>query len=80
MFQFAKFEKSKECRLATKLGYDFPIGDPWITNGISLCIHPMHSFRSCTRYTEHKPNLNKKKKKRAQLHHSIPDGFVIRVL
>ncbi len=62
MFQFAKFEKSKECRLATELGYGFPIGDPWITDGISpwpfasesvlpsQCpgIHPMHSFRSCT--------------------------------
>ena len=31
MFQFAKFEKSKERRLATELGYGFPIGDPWIT-------------------------------------------------
>ncbi|KAL1544356.1 hypothetical protein AAHA92_21221 [Salvia divinorum] len=62
MFQFAKFEKSKELRLATELGYGFPIGDPWITHGISpwpfasesvlpsQCpgIHPMHSFRSCT--------------------------------
>ncbi|GJW17539.1 hypothetical protein Tco_0024975 [Tanacetum coccineum] len=62
MFQFAKFEKSKEHRLATKLGYGFPIEDPWITDGISpwpfasesvlpfqcLGIHPMHSFRSCT--------------------------------
>ncbi|KAL3530093.1 hypothetical protein ACH5RR_009415 [Cinchona calisaya] len=58
MFQFAKFEKSKERRLATELGYGFPIGDPWITDGISpwpfasesvlpsQCpgIHPMHSF------------------------------------
>ncbi|WOH11465.1 hypothetical protein DCAR_0830952 [Daucus carota subsp. sativus] len=35
MFQFAKFEKSKERRLATELGYGFPIGDPWITDGIS---------------------------------------------
>lgn len=72
MFQFAKFEKSKERRLATELGYGFPIGDPWITDGISpwpfasesvlpsQCpgIHPMHSFRSCTRYTEHKLNIN----------------------
>ena len=63
MFQFAKFEKSKERRLATELGYGFPIGDPWITDGISpwpfasesvlpsQCpgIHPMHSFRSCTK-------------------------------
>ncbi|KAL1348561.1 hypothetical protein AAHE18_07G088100 [Arachis hypogaea] len=62
MFQFAKFSKSKERRLAAKLGYGFPIGDPWITDGISpwpfasesvlpsQCpgIHPMHSFRSCT--------------------------------
>nr|GEX31234.1 putative mitochondrial protein [Tanacetum cinerariifolium] len=62
MFQFAKFEKSKERRLATELGYSFPIGDPWITDGISLwpfasesvlpsqcpSIHPMHSFCSCT--------------------------------
>ncbi|KAA0066844.1 putative mitochondrial protein [Cucumis melo var. makuwa] len=58
MFQFAKFEKSKERRLATELGYGFPIGDPWITDEISpwpfasesvlpsQCpgIHPMHSF------------------------------------
>lgn len=35
MFQFAKFSKSKERRLATELGYGFPIGDPWITDGIS---------------------------------------------
>lgn len=35
MFQFAKFEKSKKRRLATELGYGFPIGDPWITDGIS---------------------------------------------
>ncbi|PNY18073.1 putative mitochondrial protein, partial [Trifolium pratense] len=35
MFQFAKFEKSKERRLAAELGYGFPIGDPWITDGIS---------------------------------------------
>ena len=63
MFQFAKFEKSKERRLATELGYGFPIGDPWITDALSpwpfasesvlpsQCpgIHPMHSFRSCTR-------------------------------
>ncbi|KZV17587.1 hypothetical protein F511_22331 [Dorcoceras hygrometricum] len=63
MFQFAKFEKSKECRLATELEYGFPIGDPWIKDGISpwpfasesvlpsQCrgIHPMHSFQSCTR-------------------------------
>ena len=61
MFQFAKFEKSKERRLATELGYGFPIGDPWIADGISpwpfasksvlpsQCpgIHQMHSFRSC---------------------------------
>ena len=83
MFQFAKFEKSKERRLATELGYGFPIGDPWITDGISpwpfasesvlpsQCpgIHPMHSFRSCTHGTEHQPNLDEKKKKKcAQLH------------
>ena len=75
MFQFAKFEKSKERRLATELGYGFPIGDPWITDGISpwpfasesvlpsQCpgIHPMHSFRSCTKYTEHQPNLDETK-------------------
>nr|GEX79527.1 putative mitochondrial protein [Tanacetum cinerariifolium] len=35
MFQFAKFEKSKEHRLATELGYGFSIRDPWITDGIS---------------------------------------------
>ncbi|KAJ8747012.1 hypothetical protein K2173_012871 (mitochondrion) [Erythroxylum novogranatense] len=58
MFQFAKFSKSKERRLATELGYGFPIGDPWITEGLSpwpfasesvlpsQCpgIHPMHSL------------------------------------
>lgn len=65
MFQFAKFEKSKERRLATELGYGFPIGDPWITDGISpwpfasesvlpsQCpgIHPMHSFTPRGAYT-----------------------------
>ncbi|GKD17043.1 hypothetical protein Tco_1206201 [Tanacetum coccineum] len=35
MFQFAKFEKSKERRLAIELRYGFPIRDPWITDGIS---------------------------------------------
>ncbi|GKC07624.1 hypothetical protein Tco_0999234, partial [Tanacetum coccineum] len=35
MFQFAKFEKFKERRLATELGYGFPVRDPWITDGIS---------------------------------------------
>ncbi|KAL8478725.1 hypothetical protein ACS0TY_030563 [Phlomoides rotata] len=54
---------SKEHGLATELGYSFPIGDPWIIDGIfqwpfasesvlpSQCpsIYPMHSFRSCTR-------------------------------
>ncbi|PHU21807.1 hypothetical protein BC332_06914 [Capsicum chinense] len=35
MFQFAKFEMYKERRLATELGYDFLIGDPWITDSIS---------------------------------------------
>ncbi|KAH0672708.1 hypothetical protein KY284_023795 [Solanum tuberosum] len=35
MFQFAKFEKSKERRLATELGYGFLIGDTWIIDGIS---------------------------------------------
>ncbi|TYG73454.1 hypothetical protein ES288_D04G102000v1 [Gossypium darwinii] len=58
-------QKSKQRRLATELGYGFPIGDPWITNGISpwpfasksvlpsQCpgIHLMHSFRSCTHGT-----------------------------
>ncbi|KAG4162469.1 hypothetical protein ERO13_D01G116732v2 [Gossypium hirsutum] len=29
-------QKSKEHRLAMELGYDFLIGDPWITDGISL--------------------------------------------
>ncbi|MFS7953883.1 hypothetical protein Hanom_Chr07g00623791 [Helianthus anomalus] len=67
MFQFAMFEKSKERRLATKLGYGFLIGDPWITDGISpwpfasesvlptqcLGIHPMHSFRYCTHGAVH---------------------------
>ena len=78
MFQFAKFEKSKERRLATELGYGFPIGDPWITDGISpwpfasesvlpsQCpgIHPMHSFRSCTKvhWTPTKSRLKKEEK------------------
>lgn len=74
MFQFAKFEKSKERRLATELGYGFPIGDPWITDGISpwpfasesvlpsQCpgIHPMHSFRSCTLCKLAKHRLDKR--------------------
>ncbi|GKB47685.1 hypothetical protein Tco_0898438 [Tanacetum coccineum] len=34
MFQSAKFEKSKERRLAMKLGYGFPIEDPWITDNL----------------------------------------------
>ena len=81
MFQFAKFEKSKERRLATELGYGFPIGDPWITDGISpwpfasssvlpsQCpgIHPMHSFRSCTDGTRN-TNPISTKKKGLQLH------------
>ncbi|KAK9285512.1 hypothetical protein L1049_024706 [Liquidambar formosana] len=44
MFQFAKFEKSKERRLATELGYGFPIGDPWITDEYPYGVfrkHPM---------------------------------------
>lgn len=90
MFQFAKFSKSKERRLATELGYGFPIGDPWITDGISpwpfafesvlpsQCpgIHPMHSFRSCTRlhkrYTEHQTNLNEERKVQANQSTGIP--------
>ncbi|KAG5098191.1 hypothetical protein JHK82_048045 [Glycine max] len=58
--------RSKERRLAADLGYGFPIGDPWITDGISpwpfasenvlpsQCpdIHPMHSFRSCIQTNE----------------------------
>ena len=79
MFQFAKFEKSKERRLATELGYGFPIGDPWITDGISpwpfasesvlpsQCpgIHPMHSFRSCTHGAVHwTPTQSRRKKER----------------
>uniref|UniRef100_A0A6M2FA18 Uncharacterized protein n=1 Tax=Populus davidiana TaxID=266767 RepID=A0A6M2FA18_9ROSI len=77
MFQFAKFEKSKERRLATELGDGFPIGDPWITDGISpwpfafesvlpsQCpgIHPMHSSLSCTGYTEDQLNLDIKREK-----------------
>ncbi|MFS7999565.1 hypothetical protein Hanom_Chr12g01167801 [Helianthus anomalus] len=65
--QFAKFEKSKKRRLATELGYGFPIGDSWITDGISpwpfafesvlpsQCpgIHPMHSSQSCTHGAVH---------------------------
>jgi hypothetical protein len=34
MFQFAKFEKFKERRLAIELGYNFMIVDPWITNAL----------------------------------------------
>ncbi|KAL1299047.1 hypothetical protein AAHE18_18G079500 [Arachis hypogaea] len=95
MFQFAKFSKSKERRLAAKLGYGFPIGDPWITDGISpwpfasesvlpsQCpgIHPMHSFRSC--YTSDTLNTNPiSKKVKATTSPSDPDvsgRFVIRV-
>ena len=78
MFQFAKFEKSKERRLATELGYGFPIGDPWITDGISpwpfasesvlpsQCpgIHPMHSFLSCTKVHWRPTQSRRKKEKR----------------
>jgi hypothetical protein len=35
VFQFAKFEKSKERRLATELGYGFSIGNPRITDALS---------------------------------------------
>ncbi|KAG4906008.1 hypothetical protein JHK82_044125 [Glycine max] len=63
---WVRSSKSKERRLAAELGYGFPIGDPWITDGISpwpfasesvlpsQCpgIHPMHSFRSCTQTNE----------------------------
>lgn len=34
-FQFVKFEKFKQCKLAMELGYGFPIGEPWITDDIS---------------------------------------------
>ncbi|KAA0063341.1 putative mitochondrial protein [Cucumis melo var. makuwa] len=58
MFQFAKFEKSKEYRVAIELEYGSPIKDPWITDEISpwpfaskivlpfqcLGIRPMHYF------------------------------------
>ena len=81
MFQFAKFEKSKERRLATELGYGFPIGDPWITDGISpwpfasesvlpsQCpgIHPMHSFRSCTKVHWRPTQSRRKKEKRYRI-------------
>ncbi|KAH0682622.1 hypothetical protein KY290_021206 [Solanum tuberosum] len=74
LFQFAKFQKSKERRLATELGYGFPIGDLWITDGISpwpfasesvlpsQCpsIHPMHSFLSCTLCRLAKHRLDKR--------------------
>ena len=80
MFQFAKFEKSKERRLATELGYGFPIGDPWITDGISpwpfasesvlpsQCpgIHPMHSFRWSTQV--HGTPTQSRQRKYKQLH------------
>ncbi|KAI5664237.1 hypothetical protein M9H77_23560 [Catharanthus roseus] len=74
MFQFAKFEKSKKRRLATELGYGFPIRDPWITDGISpwpftsksflpsQCpgIHPMHSFRRLASHRLHKRHTKHK--------------------
>ncbi|XLT04655.1 hypothetical protein HN51_058901 [Arachis hypogaea] len=67
MFQFAKFSKSKERRLAAKLGYGFPIGDPWITDG----------------YTSDTLNTNPiSKKVKATTSPSDPDvsgRFVIRV-
>ncbi|GAA0162573.1 hypothetical protein LIER_39435 [Lithospermum erythrorhizon] len=73
--RFAKFEKSKERRLAAELGYGFPIGDPWITDGISpwpfasesvlpsQCpgIHPMHSFLTCT-LVQNTPTQSRRKK------------------
>jgi hypothetical protein len=36
MFQSPKFEKSKDHRLATEVGYGFPIGDPRITDAREL--------------------------------------------
>ena len=83
MFQFAKFSKSKERRLAAELGYGFPIGDPWITDGISpwpfasesvlpsQCpgIHPMHSFLSCT------PNARTRLSKAQSLACSLRIGY-----
>ncbi|KAK6803123.1 hypothetical protein RDI58_000907 [Solanum bulbocastanum] len=60
MFQFAKFEKSKERRLATELGYSFQIGDPWITDDNSPWLK---KHRLDKRYTSHQPNLDEKKKK-----------------
>ncbi|CAD5336193.1 unnamed protein product (mitochondrion) [Arabidopsis thaliana] len=42
MFQFAKFSKSKERRLATELGYGFPIGDPWITDALVIISHAIN--------------------------------------
>ena len=77
MFQFAKFEKSKERRLATELGYGFPIGDPWITDALSPHgLSPLKAsfllnarasiqcilFDLVLRYTEHQPHLDEKKK------------------
>jgi hypothetical protein len=41
MFQFAKFEKFKERRLAIELGYNFMIVDPWITNALPFPATPM---------------------------------------
>ncbi|KAL8232150.1 hypothetical protein R6Q57_001928 [Mikania cordata] len=74
----AKFEKSKERRLATELGYGFPIGDPWITDGISpwpfasesVLPYQYPASIQCIlfdlvpteRYTEHQPNRDEKKK------------------
>ncbi|KAI5671163.1 hypothetical protein M9H77_11527 [Catharanthus roseus] len=76
MFQFAKFEKSKDRRLATELGYDGISPWPFASENIlpSQCpgIHPMHSFRCCTlcklashrlhkRYTERRETLDEEK-------------------
>ncbi|KAI5671170.1 hypothetical protein M9H77_11534 [Catharanthus roseus] len=71
MFQFDKFEKSKERRLIHGSQTVSPHGlSPLKTSCPG--IHPMHSFRSCTlcrltshrlhkRYIEHKENLDEEK-------------------
>ena len=74
IFQFVKFEKSKEHRLATKLGHGFSIGGPWITNGThhgllplkasillnAPKIHQMHFFKPYFKGPR-KPNPSRQK-------------------
>ncbi|KAL5079335.1 hypothetical protein RYX36_007756 [Vicia faba] len=53
MFQFAKFEKSKERILAAELGYGFLIGDPWIKDGYtSGTLHTKPISKKKVNYTQ----------------------------